>query len=96
MPMFDVIIVGLIIVSAVIGLVRGFVKEVTSLGAWVGAVAAAMFFGPVLASTFPDEWADSPLGLNAAYGIMFTIAVIVGPHYARRTRDIAARTEHRE
>ena len=78
MPMFDVIIVGLIIISAVIGLTRGFVKEATSLGAWIGAVAAAMFFGPVLASTFPDEWADSPLGLNAAYGIMFTIAVIVG------------------
>ena len=34
MPMFDVIIVGLIIVSAVIGL-TGLVKEVTSLGAWV-------------------------------------------------------------
>ena len=78
MPTLDVIILGLIIVSAIIGLMRGFIKEATSLGAWIGAVAAAMFFGPVLASTFPDEWADSPLGLNLAYGIMFSIAVIVG------------------
>ena len=78
MPTLDLIILGLITISAVIGMMRGFVKEATSLGAWIGAVAAAMFFGPVLASTFPDSWADSPLGLNIAYGMMFTIAVVVG------------------
>jgi membrane protein required for colicin V production len=78
MATLDLIIWGLITVSAVIGMVRGFVKEATSLGAWIGAVAAAMFFGPILASTFPDSWAESPLGLNIAYGMMFTIAVVVG------------------
>ena len=78
MATLDLIIRGLIIVSAVIGMTRGFVKEATSLGAWIGAVAAAMFFGPILASTFPDSWAESPLGLNIAYGMMFTIAVVVG------------------
>ena len=78
MATLDLIILGLITISAVIGMMRGFVKEATSLGAWIGAVAAAMFFGPVLASTFPDSWAESPLGLNIAYGMMFTIAVVVG------------------
>ena len=78
MATLDLIILGLITISAVIGMMRGFVKEATSLGAWIGAVAAAMFFGPVLASTFPSSWAESPLGLNIAYGMMFTIAVVVG------------------
>ena len=78
MSTLDLLIWGLITASAVIGMTRGFVKEATSLGAWIGAVAAAMFFGPVLATTFPDSWAESPLGLNIAYGIMFTIAVVVG------------------
>ena len=72
MPTLDLLIWGLITASAVIGMTRGFVKEATSLGAWIGAVAAAMFFGPVLAiQTFRtideviEKANNTPFGLSA-------------------------------
>jgi membrane protein required for colicin V production len=78
MATLDIIIIGLITLSAVLGLNRGFVREAASLFAWVGAFAAALFFGPMLASTFPDSWSDSPIGQVAAFLIMLAIGLVLG------------------
>jgi membrane protein required for colicin V production len=78
MATLDIIIIGLITLSAVLGLNRGFVREAASLLAWVGAFAAALFFGPMLASTFPDSWSDSPIGQVGAFLIMLAIGLVLG------------------
>ena len=77
MAVFDIFIASLIFISAAIGLGRGFVKESLSLASWIGATFGALFFGPVLATTFPDSWADSPVGQVLAFIVMLAFLYIV-------------------
>ena len=44
----DIVIMGLVLLSAVIGLVRGLVKEVLSLASWIVAFVVAILFNPIL------------------------------------------------
>lgn len=73
----DFVIIGIIAFSALISLVRGFVKEAMSLAVWIGA-----FF---IASQFYLELAVYLTGIEdvmfrnaAAIGILFVITLIVG------------------
>ncbi len=45
---FDLIIVGLLILSVGLGFMRGFCNEVFTLVGWIGAVVATIYFTPVL------------------------------------------------
>ena len=40
----DVLVILVVLISAILAMVRGFVREVLSVGSWVAAVAAAYFF----------------------------------------------------
>jgi len=44
----DYVIIGIIALSAIISIVRGFVKEVLSLAAWILAFWVALTFSPQL------------------------------------------------
>ena len=47
MNKFDLIFVGVLILSACMGVVRGITKEILSLLSWVGAVTMAYILFPV-------------------------------------------------
>ncbi len=53
--MVDYVIVGVIAISALIGLVRGFVREVLSLAIWALAVMLALAFADELAAMLPKR-----------------------------------------
>lgn len=48
--MFDAVIIGVIALSAVLSLFRGFVRELFSLGAWVGAGIITLYVFPDVAA----------------------------------------------
>jgi membrane protein required for colicin V production len=48
--MFDAIIVGVLALSAILSLFRGFVRELLSLGAWVGAGLITLYVFPDVAA----------------------------------------------
>ncbi|MDP0587827.1 MAG: CvpA family protein [Candidatus Endonucleobacter bathymodioli] len=74
----DEAIVGIIIVSALISLIRGFVKEVLSLLTWILAAMLALAFGNDLAVYFNDYITKPPMRLMAAYALIFIATLIVG------------------
>lgn len=74
----DYLILGIIGLSALIGLVRGLVREVASLAIWIGAVLVAWTFYPPLAEAL-TPWISTPsVRLGAAFLILVFTVLILG------------------
>ena len=58
MPIVDVIIAAIIVVSIAIGFIRGFVKEAISIASLLIAIWAALYFGPSVGE-FSSGWLSS-------------------------------------
>lgn len=75
--MIDYIIIGIIVFSIVVSLLRGFVREVMSLASWVVAFVIASQFYPYLAN-FLTQIESEYLRNGSAIGILFILTLIVG------------------
>lgn len=78
MVTLDYIILAIILLSAVAGLVRGFLKEVCSLVTWVLAIWLAWRLGPSLAPHLGGLLEKEPYGLWAGRAIVFVAVLVVG------------------
>lgn len=86
----DYIILAIVIISAVMGLVRGLLREAIAVVTWFLAIVLAWSFAPSLESHLGGVLVGSPLRIWAARAIIFVgilliggaVAVIVS-HYVR-------------
>ena len=79
MTAFDYIVLAILGVSAVLGLLRGLIKEVLSLIAYALAVMAAIWWGPSLALWLADLIQNELLRMAAAYaGVFVLVLLLVG------------------
>lgn len=74
----DLAIAGTIALSAVIGLVRGFVAEAMSLVSWAAAIGLSLVFGGDLARLFEAAIELPSLRLLLAHALVFIAALAVG------------------
>lgn len=74
----DWAIVGILVLSALISIKRGFVKEALSLATWVAAVIVAMIFGERLAVLLIDHIATPSVRELVAFAILFIATLLVG------------------
>jgi len=73
----DIVIVIVIGLSAVIGLMRGLLREVLSLIAWVGAFILALYFSPQVARSLEAMLSNDSVRLVAAFaGIFITVLIL--------------------
>lgn len=77
MNWLDFTILAIIAISALISLVRGFVKEAISLVIWIGAFVIARTFYPQLAN-FLTQIQDPMIKNGTAIAILFVATLIVG------------------
>ena len=63
----DFLIVAILVLSALISLVRGLVREALSLAGWVAAFWVGIEYGPWAAARL-DPWVGGPPGLRLAIG----------------------------
>lgn len=68
----------IVLVSAFIGLLRGFVREVFSLVTWVIAIWASLQHASSLAARLPPAIDDGTLRLGIAFVVIFVLVLIVG------------------
>lgn len=72
----DLAVIVVLLVSALLAFMRGFVHEVLSIGAWVGAALAALYglplAQPLARKTIPIDWAADA----AAVVVLFLIALL--------------------
>jgi membrane protein required for colicin V production len=73
----DYVIIGIIALSAIISVVRGFVKEVLSLAAWVLAFWVALTFSPQFSVLLSDYISTPSVSLFAAFAALFIVTLIL-------------------
>jgi len=78
MAWIDIVIIALIILSAVLSLFRGFVKEALALASWLVAFWVAMVFHEDLAAVL-SQWLEEPsVQKIAAFSILFISVLLLG------------------
>jgi len=74
----DYVILGILLCSAIAGLMRGFLREVCSLITWILAFWAAWHFGPVVEPYLGGRLADPPFSTWAGRVVVFVLVLILG------------------
>lgn len=74
----DYLIIGIILLSSGISIIRGFIKEVLSLVSWALAIWVAIMFYPYVATLLVDYIATPSLRFFAAFFSLFIVTLILG------------------
>ena len=78
MSWLDLLILGIIVLSALISLVRGFVKESISLISWIIAGVLAFRYFPAMSELLEPYLSAPTIRSITAFGILFVSTLIVG------------------
>ncbi|MES2366679.1 MAG: CvpA family protein [Pseudomonadota bacterium] len=72
---FDFVVIAIIVLSVLIGLMRGAVKEILSLAAWVLAFLAAKAFATTAAGIMPHFISNPALRYLAGFLLIFIVVM---------------------
>ncbi len=93
MNALDFAVIGIVLVSGVFALMRGFVHEVLSVTAWVGAAFAALYGLPharPLAQRYIEQaWLTDAVAAGAIFLVTLVLLSLVTHAIAKRVRDSA-------
>lgn len=78
MTAVDWVAMGIVLVSSLAGLMRGFVREVASVAAWVLAFVAAKLLAPYLAPLVPGVESEPLRYVAAIVAIFVVVLMLVG------------------
>lgn len=77
MTWFDLAMLGVLAISAVLAFFRGFVREVLGIGAWVGAIIVGFWFAPFVQPKFAQWIKDPGIAYPVSIAVVFIVALIV-------------------
>ena len=77
MPWIDIVIIAFFVISILIGIYRGFVKETLSVASWALAAFVAFRFGEQASVYIKPYITQEPLDLAIAYVAVFLVSLIV-------------------
>lgn len=86
--LLDGLFIGLVLISAVLAMVRGFSREVLSIASWVAAAAAAFLFYDNLTPFMSDYIDNALIAQLAAAAAIFLVALIVVTVITTRLSDM--------
>jgi membrane protein required for colicin V production len=91
MTWVDGVLAGVVVISAAVAYFRGLVREVLSLGAWVGAAAAAFLARPYLLPTtsawIDTEWIADAVGAGAVFLVVLVLLKLLTNAIADRVQE---------
>lgn len=89
--LFDGLLIALMLISGVLAMIRGFSREILSVGSWIVAAIAAFYFYPTLSPYVAQYTAEisssKTLADVVAAGIIFIIALIIVSLITMRIAD---------
>lgn len=74
----DWFLLAALVISILIGVLRGFTREVLGLVSWIAALAAALLFAPQAAVHLEPHVATPSLRIAASYAVVFFAVLLVG------------------
>ncbi len=78
MAWVDYVFIGIVLISVLIGLLRGFIREALSLATWIFAFVVTLRYGSECAEAFRSSITSEPLRLIAGYAVPFFLVLLVG------------------
>ncbi len=73
----DIVIAGIIVLSALFSLMRGFVREALSLAGWLASFWVALTFAGDLAESFLSGISVPSLRVTVAFTILFVLTLVI-------------------
>lgn len=74
----DWALLGAFAISVVIGIFRGFTREVLGLASWILAIVAALLFAPAAAVYLEPHISMPSIRIASAYGLVFFSGLVLG------------------
>lgn len=87
MTVLDVIVLVVVLISAVLAMVRGFVREVLSVASWVAAAAAAYYLYGQLLPLVEPYFDNRTIAVIVAAAAIFFVALIVASYITMKISD---------
>lgn len=85
--LLDGILIGITLASAMLAMVRGFSREVLSVGSWIAAAAAAFFLYQYLEPYAAQYTSSKPLAAIGSAGLIFLLTLIIVSYITMRIAD---------
>lgn len=86
----DIVVAAVLLISGVLALFRGFVKETLTIAGWIGAIFITLYGYPYLASLLADfiaeNWIAEIVAASALFLVSLVILTIVSHMIASRVR----------
>ncbi|MBB4040932.1 membrane protein required for colicin V production [Microvirga flocculans] len=73
----DLVVIGIVLISALLAAVRGFTREVLAIVAWVVAAAAAWYLHPAALPIAQQYISSNTVALIASIGGIFIVTLII-------------------
>jgi membrane protein required for colicin V production len=77
MTLFDYTVLAILALSVLIGIARGFVREVFALAGWIAAAAVAILFGAQAATLLPASFSTPVVRTTIACVVLFLGVLIL-------------------
>ncbi|WP_309606018.1 CvpA family protein [Phenylobacterium sp.] len=91
MTLFDLVVLGLLAISGLVGLVRGAVREIAALAALLAAAAIAIFSlhasAPLARRLVHPDWLGTAAALVLVFAVAYVVLRIVGGMIARQVQQ---------
>jgi membrane protein required for colicin V production len=88
MPSYlDLAVLGIVLVSAFLSMMRGFTREVLAIASWAAAAAAAYYFYPVVMPYLTPYIHKEVIGQAVAAALVFFVTLIVVSLFTVRLSD---------
>ena len=87
----DFLIIGILTVSIIISLFRGFVRETLSLASWILAFWIGLAFGPRLAAVLPGGVTSPDLRFAIAFAVLFIVTLVLGALFSNMVVKLITR-----
>jgi membrane protein required for colicin V production len=84
----DLVVLGVVFISALLAAIRGFTREVLAIGSWVAAAIAAYALHPFVLPYLKDYIPNAQLQLAAAIGAVFLVTLVIVSFLTVRISDL--------
>jgi membrane protein required for colicin V production len=87
LTVLDFIVIAVVLISATLAMVRGFVREVLSVASWLAAVAAAYFFYQPVVPLIRPYIESATVASIVAAALIFFFALIIASYITTKISD---------
>lgn len=86
--LFDVIVIAVVLISAVLAMVRGFVREVLAIASWLIAAIATFYLYELLRDVIQPYVENETLATIISVAIIFIIVLVIVTYITMKVADV--------